>query len=518
MNGYRRAIGLTLGTHSAKLVEVVRRGPFASIVRSGRVRLSGNPDEAMEVLRRFMDKGGWNRGPFLVAVPTDALFLRRIETPGGRAELRGALETEMSAFREMMPGGVIQDFTVTGRRDGKLSALLAVTRPESLDRFLSPALELGAEVVDAIPAPIAFYTAAVHLLRLKREQFLGIMVGWDGTDVIAGTARDFLFSRRIPIGRALLPREAGGVAVPSKAGQESAPNPAFERWMDDIHTCMAGAFEAVPGNAAPTRLLLCGIQPVGPCAVSIENRLGMPMVFPDALHPETTGEESGRMLAAAGLALAGVGRARIRLSLLPPQMREGILLRRQGGAWAGAITAAALAVALLAGDAYLDRRVLREEIAARKQEIRRIEETRQEVLRLRESNFEFEQSLLQARKSAASGRAVSALLELLTHSKHPDDWITLVADAAAYYAPDPVQTPQPFPHRTGSFHFVIEGYTPSKDLSSVRAMIDFIRRSPSVATADLLGDDRIRPDRIRADRILGIPLRRFAVEVTLWPR
>jgi hypothetical protein len=250
----------------------------------------------------------------------------------------------------------------------------------------------------------------------------------------------------------------------------------------------------------------------------MEERLEIPLIFPEANPGPAGGEEPGRLLTATGLALAGVGRTRIGLSLMPPLMRERIELRRQRIYWAAAIATGALALSLLAADALSDRRILRAELHAREQELQQIEETRMEATRLREANLEFEQALIPARKSAASGRAVLDLLDMLSSAKHPDDWITLVADATAYYEPDPAQNTQPATRRAGAFLFVIEGYTPTEDLSTVRAMLDSIRRRSDVASADLLGDDRIREDRIRADRLLGKTLRRFAVEVTLWPR
>jgi hypothetical protein len=53
------------------------------------------------------------------------------------------------------------------------------------------------------------------------------------------------------------------------------------------------------------------------------------------------------------------------------------------------------------------------------------------------------------------------------------------------------------------------------DLSTVRAMIASLRARPSVAGADLLGDDKLREDPDRDARWAGTGCRLFAVEVSL---
>ncbi|MDZ4200114.1 MAG: hypothetical protein U1E27_12615 [Kiritimatiellia bacterium] len=519
MHRYRNAIGLVMGAQSAKFVEASRRGPFVTLVRSGRVRLPEQPAEARTILRNYIEKNGWNRHPCLVAVPSDALFLRRVETAGSSADLLSAVQTEMDAFHDMMSQGALQEYTTFGRRKGKLSALLAVARPDAVEKVLEQTETLGLNWVDAIPLPVALYNATLFLSDPGRDPLAAILVGRDATEFVSGNRRELLFSRRIPLGRTHLPENVGGLKVSSE-DEKNEKNAPFDEWLTELQTCMTFAYERESSSKSkPTRLLLFGLKPAGFCVQRLEERLGIPVILPETLPRAAALEDSGRGAAAAGLALAGVGRSRIRLSLMPPLLQERIVLQRQRRHWAFAAAAGAAALLMLVADASTDRRHRRSVLEARQQDLRRLKNVREDLIRLQESNDLLQQTLTPLRESVASSRAVSRLLAILAAAKHSNDWITLVAAAPAYFPPNGnvVRIPEGPPQQTRSFQFVIEGYTPVEDLSTVREMIDAIRRQPRVTSADLLGDDRIRDDTVRGDRLIRPPLRRFAVEVSLWP-
>jgi hypothetical protein len=114
------------------------------------------------------------------------------------------------------------------------------------------------------------------------------------------------------------------------------------------------------------------------------------------------------------------------------------------------------------------------------------------------------------------------LLHAVAEAKHPDDWITRMADTASYVsdaaellteADWPLNEAPAFAGPIGKV--VIEGYTPWADFSTVQAIIGTLRGHPAVAEADLLGDNELRIDEEQAQAWAQLGCRLFAIEITL---
>jgi len=128
-------------------------------------------------------------------------------------------------------------------------------------------------------------------------------------------------------------------------------------------------------------------------------------------------------------------------------------------------------------------------------------------------------------RAVHNGEILRAVVHAIGESKHPDDWITLIADAESYAeegqeesgggARETRASRRKGTARKEFEQVVIEGYTPVEDLSTVRAMIEALRNSPGIAGADLLADDRVNRDEARDERWAMTRCRLFAVEITV---
>jgi hypothetical protein len=149
-------------------------------------------------------------------------------------------------------------------------------------------------------------------------------------------------------------------------------------------------------------------------------------------------------------------------------------------------------------------------------------------------------------RQVRNGLFYQNLLEVIARAKHSRDWVTMVCDADAYTVKDelldelsqkyaisepgaggaparhlrrpPSETDKavPQPH-TSSPTVIVEGYTATRDLSTVKRLIAALNTAPMIKHADLLSDDKVvsdpKRDRIWANRAA----RRFVIVVEQKP-
>lgn len=258
---------------------------------------------------------------------------------------------------------------------------------------------------------------------------------------------------------------------------------------------------------------------------------------------------------AYGLALSGAHVGCCPITLFPEDLRNEIIFREKKPYWIAAGIFAALILGTFIAIAV--RGIARERavVEVETQRIRKLEAIDNNIQRMRAETETLRATAEPVRALLEAGPQVRELVRLLAGSIHPEDWITMVSDEALYNASempeveskDPgVRTPTPkkkgmparSPLKIGGAPavtrsasvasskpqtklapkggkgknasqsvesakpaevvptfsvFIVEGYTPQTDLSSVKMLVKKLSESPLVNRADTLGAERVLP-------------------------
>ena len=288
---------------------------------------------------------------------------------------------------------------------------------------------------------------------------------------------------------------------------------------------------------------------------------------------------------AYGLALAGIGAAPCAISLFPQDLRNELVFREKKPYWivAGVFASLILGTFLVTAVRGIARE--REAVERETARIRSLQRIDQTIQRLRAEGAAYRLCAAPVRRLLEAGPQARELVRLLADSIHPNDWITMVSDEALYDAEEMPDTeeetagkakpktlqgkggpargkgpilrvgstpPRPAPATPAAAKakgkqsggkreaangtpetaavpppptfsvFIVEGYTPQTDLSTVRELVAKLLASPSVRRADVLWDDRVLPamplgDRRPPESLVG-RLSRFVLRVEVNPQ
>jgi hypothetical protein len=135
-------------------------------------------------------------------------------------------------------------------------------------------------------------------------------------------------------------------------------------------------------------------------------------------------------------------------------------------------------------------------------------------------NEQLESRVVPFRTAVENAGVLRIALESVSRAKHPDDWLSLFADAGAYFRDSgaggvPVESTPGLDGGAGLVNIIVEGFTPVDDFSTVGQMIERLHEQPGVVDADLLGDERLRDDPARDERWSDTGCSLFVIEMTL---
>jgi hypothetical protein len=233
---------------------------------------------------------------------------------------------------------------------------------------------------------------------------------------------------------------------------------------------------------------------------------------------------------AAGLAFAGLGATPLSISVLPPAVRDELVFRRQKPYWIAAGVAAALILAVSLIGGYRDFHRKEERLNQQRSVLRQRQRLAAEIEGIKKKNEHIRRLSDPVRNLLEAGPFMRDLLTLLSESKSPDDWLTMISDAESYFAGgtetasaskpgmrDPRRKPKtvqgPTTNEAGIYNVVIYGYTPTSNLSTVKEMIAKLNSAAFVESADLMSDDKL-VDPIQSLRRPGRPTSQpFVIDV-----
>lgn len=509
----REAVGIEISDRTVRMVHAVRR--------LGRIRyrqflsttLPLDPAEAIRNVRDLAEQHGLLKIPATIGLAGKSVVFRSIPmaTDDPRT-VRQIAALEADHFDELSEDETVHDQELLSIGEQQRQVLIAVTRAETAVEAIQIPSQAGLKVLDVIPTPVAWFNAVGDTLPTTSPPYVLIRIGLASTEFLVGHRGRLLFLRRIPFGRDTL-----------------VPDSASSGWVDEIRTSLELYRAQAPSSTLlPDQVL---VDPDDPAYAPLLQRLALDVDLPvialaDAAESPWVGERAP-FAAAAGLALDGVGRARVRLSLLPRNLKEKMILRLQFRYW---ILAGLMILATLELSALLSSRILQQNRAAldtRRNELAYLKQTAELIDTYQAQNQVLEQKVETLTEPIRGAHMLQALMEAIGNAKNPDDWITRMADAESYVTgstqvsprtPEPESVPNgsSTESRVSSYRqIVVEGYTPWEDFSTVLAMIESLRLHPVVREADLLGDDKIRVDPEEELKWAEMGRRLFAIEITL---
>lgn len=514
----REAIGMEIDDRTVRLVHV-RRGLARVRYRQFlSAALPPNPLEAARTVRELAENHGLLKVPVTVGLDGKAVVFRSIPMAADDPRtVRQVAELEADHFDDLSGDETVHAYELLTFGEHQRQILVAVTRAETAVQAVQIPTQAGLKVLDVIPSPVAWFNAVVKTLPPSDAPAVLVRIGPASTDFQVGHRGRLLFLRRLPYGREALMPEAGASG-----------------WVEEIRGSLDRYRAQAPAaNLLPDQVL---IDPADRAMEPLMQRLAVELALPvvplaEAARSPWVGERAP-FASAAGLALDGIGRAGVHLSLLPRDLKEKIVLRLQLKYW---VLSGLLILGTIALSAMASQRILTQNRAlldARRNELAYLRQTESLAETYRAQNRVLEQKVRTLLEPMRGAQMLQAVLRAVADAKNPDDWITRIADAQSYVAgstdftrpaaepglvdssasagqPQPLRIPQSFRQ------IVVEGYTPWEDFSTVSAMIESLRLHPAVRKADLLGDDKIQVDPDEKLQWEEMGRRLFAIEITL---
>ncbi len=323
-------------------------------------------------------------------------------------------------------------------------------------------------------------------------------------------------------------------------------DPAFARaaqiWTEELLACLSiyqHAFDT-DVDAIRSGVLAGGGARLPGLRDWLKAQAGIPVdlaTLPGGAFPAAPAE---RFLGATGLALAGLGRGGpTAVSLLPAPAAAEIAARGDKPYWIGSAVAATLAAAAFGVGSFLEFQVRQRQLQAQTAVLERCKQISQQIEQLKAQKRRVEGMMYPIEGFLQNRQTAGDLVAALSRLKDNRDWIVLVADAESYFNPREgvsgsgsrveftIPRRPPFeevpeadrpaarpadrslpagwsrrgaPERTAArkvenppdpmfTYMIVEGYTPRRDLSTVRQLIQGLRELDFVEEADLLQDD-----------------------------
>jgi Tfp pilus assembly PilM family ATPase len=548
MPGKRTVLGLDWGRYAVKAVVAERTRAGIQIVRTEQLRLPVGSGNGIPFVTSWMEKSRLQKLPTVISITAQkTLFQPFSMPPDDPRTVAQASGIEVARYTDMASESMVHDAVAVDIANHRRHVLLVMARTSLLDECLRTAREAGLDVVDLVPSAIALYNWVEHGAKAHDTVTLYVNVGASSTEVAVGSAQALFFARGFSIGGHMYSeaiaravkiapaqaeeRKLAGTDDPALAAACASVN---QLWVAELNACLAVYRNLYPDRRLqPARIVVAG----GGSALrgfveTVSAAAGLPAERLQSLPGATPGENAGVFATAAGLALSAAGSPRCRVRLLPPNVRDELTFREQKPFWIGSASIAALILGVSVYAGYYDFG----RWAAKLGEERALLEHRQRLF----DQFDHARRQADAIHGMAgpvgtmvkSGVVVRGLITLIAEAKTQEDWITMISDSVSYYTPPPEppadgepvaemrerrpvrRTPQETPGTSLIKSVIVEGYTRTPNLTTVRDFIARLEESPLVLKADLLRDDRLMPP-AKDRKPLGSGIKLFAVEITL---
>ncbi len=503
---HREIIGLDIGVHSTKAVRAGVSCRGVRIRESERVRMPEDAAQRRDVLKALVEEKGWNGLPCIVSAPDDAVVLQTLSVPNAsNRAMREAVLGEIEQLQEMSPGQTTHNWIRQGTDYSHV--LLSAARLDSVMSAFEVAAAAGLEVVDVVSGTAAMHRAVTSIKQPGVP--VCVDIGHEGCNVAIGPPGKIEFARHITSGYTRLGPD------PEQATHETQvpDNSRLDDWAEELkHTLELHRTRLDNGASAPDRVVLCGGGARDAVLTSaIQEVVGLETRCYGSLGPSKELKEADVFATAVGLAIVGLGNAAICPSVLPPPMRERLTFRSQMKYWYATAIALVVAAAVTSFGLELKLRTRKAELALLESRLAEQHLLQKNLSLVQRLNSDMDTQIQPFRTAVHSGVMLRAVIHAIAFTKHPDDWIIMLADANAYGMANGGADDETRPERID--RVIVEGCTPDAELGTVRGMIDQLRERPGIVSVDLLSDDLLRSDPERDTRWAPTGARIFAIEV-----
>ena len=555
-----KTLGLDIG-HSTIKAAIASGDGTRRVERTELLRLPTGEFDRRSLLGRWLKENGLTGLPTAVAISgQQAMFQPMFLVPGDPRTLEQAAAMEMVKLREIGADGMTHGFAPFGATTGAdRRVLLAMVRPDVLNSTLEMVREVGLDIADVVPTPVALFNALARQCCKEATPVIFVHVGHSVTELAIGTAQGLMFARafagggqlftevlararQIPVPHAETAKVSGGITLSSgEPVVTAALTRAADMWIAEFQSCLA-VFNSLFSQRRdrPQAIVITGGGSLlGGFAAYIQQKTGLTVSTTVPLGDEAHFNPAAIWPVAAALALLPLEERTCPITVLPQRLRDEQVFRRQKPYWLGTAVGAALILGVNVGGYFYDNQRMERQLQVqnaslerRKELVARIEDYRRRTETIRDLGMPVVNLL-------RTGPTLRRMLSLVAEAKDSRDWVTLICDAPSYYAKNPsaalyggADDPAGRRHSPKTSDVVdsptnrapvirqviIEGYTRKLNFSSVQTLIDKINASDLVESADLLSDDKLMPPDAADDKSHDLRAKRFAISVKVAAR
>lgn len=503
----RNLLGLVADGKQVHLLHLRVRGRRCTLVDS--IHIDQEPDErglAAKVHRTLQEKG-WLYYPCIYALQSSLVSVKILPIPHPQSDLQlqDLVESHIEDFESMSASHAVTEYMVS-EHDSHQQLLICTAREDSLTRELRLPRAAGLNIVEILPHSLAHATGIQYRLPDSGSPRVFLYTGPEQSDWIISQGSLLMQVRAIHIRSEDLIEEQE-----KHPGSSSVPPPLFQQWLVELEGALRLFHLQYPSpDFHIHELVIDGYFIPSPQRIeAMETSLNL------TIQPK--GAPVTPPAAALGLALSGTRHRIFNISLLPPDMRIAAEQRLQFRYWIAACVLFLVSFLLYGIHVQRSHDWLQHTFSQTSDLVEQYENLNQEKQRYEEQIAKLQLKVLPLRAAQRNHDLVRRLLQSVYEAKDPEDWFIFLADADAYSSTASLPTR---PAREGATlrRFILEGYTPVDDLSTVRAMIEHLRANAFVQSADLLPDDQIHHNR-RAPETVEMPSARwFVLEIVLHDR
>jgi Tfp pilus assembly PilM family ATPase len=521
-------VGLDMGRHSVKAVWAEVRGGKPLVLRSEILPLPLNQSGSADVLTPWIRNMGLAKQSCVIGLSGEkAIFQPLLLAPNDPRTLEQAAAIEVLKYNEMASETMIYAFSPISTNPVERRLMLAMSRQVTVEESLASARALGVEVVDVVPSTVALFNSLEASCGHHEGTYLYINIGALTTELVIGAATGLMFARAFPSGgnaftdalvqetpqlsfsQAEHQKLTQGSLSPHASPQSATLTHVAERWMTQLKDCLSIFQTLYPGRKMqPVRAFLAGGgSKLRGLPEYVASNLGIEAVLPTALPGDADSPNAEELAVAAGLAISGIQAGQVSISLLPDRDRHELAFRRQKPYWVASAVAAMLIIAVTLAGSFIAFNRTDRQLRSQQASLDRCQQIADEIESAKAKNDQAFKMARPVKNLLRGGPIVRDLITLVANAKAPDDSISMICDSDSYMSRPQESSPQKSGIRdrrrtapttateekpdTGFERIVIEGYTHTPNLSTVKALITKLKTAGFVSSADLLNDDEL---------------------------
>ncbi|MEX2607030.1 MAG: hypothetical protein WD708_06760 [Kiritimatiellia bacterium] len=500
-------LGLVADGKHLHLLHLRTRGKTCKIAGSLHLKQHSDVNKLAVELRCELQQKGWLHYPCIYALRSSLVSFKILPIPRPQSEfqLRQLVESHIRDFESLSASHAVTEYIVS-EREGQQQLLICTAREDSLARELRLPGSAGLNIIEILPHSLAYITGIQYQLPDSGTPRAFVYIGPEQTDWMICRGIHLMQIRAIHISSEDLIGEQD-----EHSGDSPETLSSFQQWLTELEGALRLYRLQFPSDDNKVSELLIGgcFSPDPLQSRALQTSLQL-TVLPNP-------GPAGTPAAPLGLALSGTRHRTFQISLLPPEMRIVSEQRRQIRYWIAACILFLVSFLIYGIQVQRSHSWLEHTLSETKTLVEEYEDLKRENLRFEEQNEKLQLKVFPLRAAKRNHNLVRRLLQSVYEAKGPDDWFILLADADAYTSTDTLPS-RPATEGASMRHFILEGYTPVNDLSTVRTMIETLRTHELVQSADLLPDDQVLHDRRANPRRVVQNARWFVLEIELHDR